>query len=44
MIFDLLSYLLGLAKGKGTVEFEDGGDYTFADPDSDGNVVIEKEE
>ena len=44
MELDLLSYLLGYNKGRGTVEIEDGGEYSYTDPNSDGNVVIEKEE
>ena len=44
---DFFSYIIGMedgyADGTGEVTIEEGGDYTFTDPDSDGNVVIEKE-
>ena len=40
---DLLMYLLGRKAGAGTVVLEDG-DYVFLDPNSDGNIIIEKEE
>lgn len=40
---DILSYIIGLLKGrkqgKGEVVL-DGDDYTFSDPQADGNIVI----
>lgn len=42
-MFDLLSFIMGLKKGKteatGTVVLE-GTDYTFTDANSDGNIEI----
>ena len=47
-MMDIISYILGMedgyADGVGEVNIEEGGDYTFTDADSDGNVVIAKEE
>ena len=44
-MFDVISYILGLVKGKeegtGNVVLE-GDDYTFTDAQSDGNIVITK--
>ena len=42
-MIDIISYLIGLLKGKRSVELE-GGDYVFTDANSDGNIVIAKEE
>ena len=41
---DILSYILGKKQGKGTVVIEEGEEYTFTDPNADGNIVITKEE
>lgn len=47
-MFDVVSYILGLVKGendgKGTVVVEPGDEYTFTDPNGDGNIVVTKEE
>lgn len=44
---DFFSYIIGMedgyADGAGNVVIEEGEDYSFTDPDSDGNIVIEKE-
>ena len=46
-MFDVVSYILGLTKGKEdgkqTVVLE-GDAYTFTDANSDGNIVVTKEE
>ena len=46
-MFDVVSYILGLVKGKDvgkqTVVIE-GDAYTFTDTNSDGNIVVTKEE
>lgn len=36
-------YIIGLLKGASRVILE-GSDYTFTDPDADGNIVIEEAE
>ena len=47
-MFDAASYAMGMeegfADGQGSVVFEDGGDYTFSDPNNDGHIVITKNE
>lgn len=43
MSFDAASYIMGQTTGKGVVVIEDTETYTFTDPDSDGNVVIDKD-
>lgn len=43
-MFDATSYELGVSTARGDVVIEEGGDYTFADPNADGNIVITKEE
>ena len=43
-MFDATSYEMGVSSAKGEVVLEEGGDYTFSDPDSDGNIVITKED
>lgn len=44
---DTISYIMGMedgyAAGTGNVIIEEGDDYSFTDPGSDGNIVIEKE-
>ena len=44
-MFDVVSYIIGLVKGKeegtGSIVLEDG-DYVFTDSNSDGNVVMTK--
>ena len=42
-MFDIVSYEMGKAGSKNVV-IEDGSDYTFADENSDGNIVITKED
>lgn len=45
---DLFSYIMGTedgyADGINVVEFEEGEEYTFTDPNDDGNIVVSKEE
>ncbi len=41
---DFLSYLMGRKAEEGNVVLEDGEDYTFSDPNDDGNVVMVKNE
>lgn len=41
---DIISYLLGKIAGTGSVVIEEGGDYTFTDENSDGNIVIQEAE
>ena len=41
---DITSYILGQKSGKGSVVIEEGGDYTFTDPDNDGNIVIQEDD
>lgn len=43
-MFDSTSYELGKVAGAGNIVIEGGEEYTFSDPDSDGNVVITKED
>lgn len=43
-MFDITSYVMGKVAGAGKVVIEGGEEYTFSDPDSDGNVVITKED
>ena len=43
-MFDVVSYELGKVAGAGAVVLEGGEDYTFSDPNNDGNVVITKED
>ena len=43
-MFDATSYELGISTARGDVVIEEGGDYTFSDPNDDGNVVITKED
>lgn len=43
-MFDITSYELGKVAGAGNVVIEGGEDYTFSDPNDDGNVVITKED
>ena len=44
---DTISYIMGMedgyADGINQVNLDDGGEYTFTDPDDDGNVVVMKE-
>ena len=40
--FDMTSYIMGLSKGNKTVVLE-GDEYTFTDPQNDGNIVVTKE-
>lgn len=42
-MIDVISYLIGMLKGKKTVVL-DGDGYTFTDPNNDGNIVVTKEE
>lgn len=45
---DAISYIMGMedgyAAGANNIVIEGGDDYSFTDPGSDGNIVIEKEE
>lgn len=43
-MFDVISYLIGFAGGEKHVILEDGEEYTFTDPNSDGNIVIQEAE
>lgn len=43
-MFDITSYEMGKAAGAKNVVIEEGEDYTFTDPNADGNIVITKEE
>lgn len=42
-MFDVTSYEMGKTAGAKDVVIEGGEDYTFTDPDGDGNVIITKE-
>lgn len=41
-MFDIVSYVMGQRNGRDEVIIEEGGDYTFTDANSDGNIVIEE--
>lgn len=41
-MIDIISYLIGLLKGKRTVVLE--GDYVFTDPNHDGHIVVTRRE
>lgn len=41
---DFLSYLMGRKANEGNVVLKGGEDYTFSDPNNDGNVVMVKNE
>lgn len=43
-MFDLFAFLLGIKKGTGKVELQEGTDYTFTDENSDGNIEITESE
>ena len=43
-MFDIISYLMGLVVGEKHVILEDGEEYTFTDPNNDGNIVIQEAE
>lgn len=42
-MFDLLSFLLGKKAGEKDVVLSDDSNYTYTDPNSDGNIEISEE-
>lgn len=43
-MFDIISYIFGKKAGEKNVVLSDDSNYTYSDPNSDGNIVIEEQQ